>query len=86
MIGVLRCGDDAAETSRTNDTERLDDLRAYLGNAGIETTLDAAAYCRADVPAHVDMALFGIAREAATNIVRHAARRCPPGREQQGHV
>ena len=72
MIGVLRCGDDAAETSPTSGTERLDDLRAYLGNAGIETTLDAAAYCRADVPAHVDMALFGIAREAATNIVRHA--------------
>ena len=64
MIGVLRCGDDAAETSPTSGTERLDDLRAYLGNAGIETTLDAAAYCRADVPAHVDMALFGIAREA----------------------
>ena len=59
MIGVLRCGDDAAETSPTSGTERLDDLRAYLGNAGIETTLDAAAYCRADVPAHVDMALFG---------------------------
>lgn len=75
MIGVLRCGDDAAETSPTSGTERLDDLRAYLGNAGIETTLDAAAYCRADVPAHVDMALFGIAREAATNIVRHAGAR-----------
>ena len=57
MIGVLRCGDDAAETSPTSGTERLDDLRAYR---------------RADVPAHVDMALFGLAREAATNIVRHA--------------
>ena len=27
------------------------------------------------MPAHVDMALFGIAREAATNIVRHAGAR-----------
>ena len=63
MIGVLRCGDDAAETSPASGTERLDAL---------EATLDAEGYRRADVPAHVDMALFGIAREAATNIVRHA--------------
>ena len=72
MIGVLRCGDDTAETSPTSGTERLDDLVAYLRDAGLEATLDAEGYRRADVPAHVDMALFGIAREAATNIVRHA--------------
>lgn len=72
MIGVLRCGDDAAETAPTAGTDRLDDLVTYLCDAGIEATLEAKGYCRADVPAHVDMALFGIAREAVTNIVRHA--------------
>lgn len=72
MIGVLRHGDDAAETSPTAGTDRLVDLASYLRRAGVETTLDDRGYNRADVPAHVDMALFGIAREAATNIVRHA--------------
>ena len=72
MIGVLRCGDDAAETAPTAGTDRLDDLVAYLRDAGIDASLDATGYRRADVPAHVDMALFGIAREAVTNIVRHA--------------
>ena len=72
MIGVLRCGDDAAETTPTAGTDRLDDLAVYLRDAGIEATLDTTAYVRSEVPAHVDMALFGIAREAATNIVRHA--------------
>lgn len=71
MIGVLRCGDEA-ETTPTAGTDRLTDLAAYLRNAGVETVLDERSYDRARVPAHVDMALFGIAREAATNIVRHA--------------
>lgn len=71
MIGVLRCGDEA-ETAPTAGTDRLADLAAYLRNAGVETVLDERSYDRARVPAHVDMALFGIAREAATNIVRHA--------------
>ena len=72
MIGVLRHGDDAAETAPTSGTERLDDLIAFMRDAGIEAELEASGYDRGSVPAHVDMALFGIAREAATNIVRHA--------------
>lgn len=72
MIGVLRCGDDAAETAPASGTEQLDDLVAYLRDAGLDATLDAEGYQRANAPAHVDMALFGIAREAVTNIVRHA--------------
>lgn len=72
MIGVLRCGDDAAETAPTAGTDRLDDLAGYLRDAGIEAALEVKGYRRADVPAHVDMALFGIAREAVTNVVRHA--------------
>ena len=75
MIGVLRHGDDAAETAPTAGTDRLDDLAAFLRNAGVQVELDAAGYDRARVPAHIDMALFGIAREAATNIVRHAEAR-----------
>ncbi len=72
MIGVLRHGDESAETVPTAGTDRLDDLAAYLRGAGLQVRLDVAGYDRSQVPAHVDMALFGIAREAATNIVRHA--------------
>ena len=75
MIGVLRHGDDAAETEPTAGTERLDDLVAYLERAVVGVSLDTAAYDRADVPAFVDVALYGIAREAVTNIVRHAQAR-----------
>lgn len=71
MIGVLRHGD-VAETAPTAGTEHLEDIVGYLRNAGIVATLDTCGYDRSQVPAHVDMALFGIAREAATNIVRHA--------------
>ena len=75
MIGVLRAGDPAAETEPTAGTERLDDLAAYLRRAGVDVVLDAGGYDRAAVPAFVDVALYGIAREAATNIVRHAGAR-----------
>ena len=72
MIGVLRHGDESAETAPTAGTDRLEDLAAYLRDAGLQVSLDTARYHHVDVPAHVDMALFGIAREAATNTVRHA--------------
>lgn len=72
MIGVLRHGDAAADMAPTVGTDRLDDLVVYLGKAGIAASLEDAGYDRSRVPAHVDVALFGIAREAATNIVRHA--------------
>ena len=72
MIGVLRHGDAAADTAPTAGTDRLADVAAYLDRAGVRATLDRAGYDRARVPAHVDVALFGIAREASTNIMRHA--------------
>ena len=72
MIGVLRHGDDAAETMPAAGTNQVDELEAYLRGAGLDVTLDMAAYDRARVPAHVDMALFTVAREACTNAVRHA--------------
>lgn len=72
MIGVLRTGDSPAETAPTDGTDRLGDLVGFLREAGIDASLDAESYDRASVPAYIDVALFGIAREAATNIVRHA--------------
>lgn len=73
MIGVLRHGDAAADTAPTAGTDRLGDLAAYLCKAGVQATLDDARYDRSRVPAHLDVALFGIAREATTNVVRHAS-------------
>lgn len=72
MIGVLRHGDYAAEASPTPDTSRLDEVVSYLEEAGVETTLDLSYYDRSKVPTHIDVALFGLAREAATNIVQHS--------------
>lgn len=72
MIGVLRHGDHPADTEPTAGTERMGDLVSYLERVGVVAVLDESAYDRARVPAYVDVALFGIAREAVTNIVRHA--------------
>lgn len=47
-------------------------LAGYLEDAGVECDLFMQGYDRAAVPTHVDVALFGIAREACTNVVRHA--------------
>lgn len=72
MIGVLRSGEAVAETAPTEGTDHLEDLAAYLRRAGVSCTLDVAGFDCAAVPAYIDVALFGIAREATTNIVRHA--------------
>lgn len=71
MIGVLRHGD-AAETAPTAGTDRLGDIALYLEKAGVRCRVDDAGYDRPQIPTHVDLALFAIAREAATNIVKHA--------------
>ncbi len=72
MIGVLRQGEAAAETEPTKGTDRLGDLAEYLEEAGVKVQVDDSRYDRVKVPAYVDVALYGIAREAATNIVRHS--------------
>ena len=72
MIGVLRTGDSSAETTPTEGTARLMDLADYLQEAGVAAALDVSGYNREATPAFIDIALFGIAREATTNIVRHA--------------
>lgn len=72
MIGVLRNEGQAAETAPTAGTDRMDDLRSYAENAGLQVHLDWDHYDKHAVPAYIDVALFGIAREAVTNVVRHA--------------
>lgn len=72
MIGVLRHGDAPAETAPAAGTDRFSDIADYLQRAGVACLVEDAVYDRAHVPAHVDLALFAIAREAATNIVKHA--------------
>lgn len=72
MIGVLRSGEGPAQTTPTEGTDRLPDLLSYLTGAGVEPSLSLEEYDRASVPTFIDVALFGIAREAVTNIVRHA--------------
>lgn len=72
MIGVLRDGSAAGEVEPTAGTDRLGDVVDFLEAAGVRSLLDESAYDRSRVPAYVDIALFKIAREAATNIVRHA--------------
>lgn len=72
MIGVLRHGDAPAETAPAAGTDRFSDIADYLQRAGVACLVEDAAYDRAHVPAHVDLTLFAIAREAATNIVKHA--------------
>lgn len=73
MIGVLRQGEATAETEPTKGTDRLGDLAAYLEGAGVKVRVDDSRYDRAKVPAYVDVAVYGIVREAATNIVRHSS-------------
>lgn len=71
MVGVLRSGEDA-ELEPTEGTDRMATLESYLEGAGIHCDLLMFGYDRDNVPTHVDVALFGIAREACTNIVRHS--------------
>lgn len=71
MVGVLR-GDETAQTAPAEGTERLDDVVSYLERAGLAVHASTRGYDRARVPTLVDMALFSLAREAATNTVRHA--------------
>lgn len=75
MIGVLR-GDEDAQKAPAEGTERMPDLVDYLGRAGISVKLSDRGYERDSVPAFVDMTLFQVVREAATNTVRHAEAHC----------
>ena len=72
MIGVLRGEGEPAENRPTHGTEHLGELVQYLESAGISVTCDQSHYRREAVPLYIDVAVFGIAREAVTNIVKHA--------------
>lgn len=72
LVGVLRSEGEEAQTTPMEGTERLEDLARYLSQDGIEACFDLSGYDRTAVPAYIDLALFGIAREAVTNIARHA--------------
>ncbi len=71
MVEILR-EPDQVETAPTATTDRLSEIVSYLQTAGIEVRLDTDDYQRQSVPTYLDVALFRIVREAATNIVRHA--------------
>lgn len=72
MIGVLRHGSEGALQVPASGTDRLDEVISFLDEAGLEVQVISTTYSRSEVPVHVDMALFGIIRESATNVVRHA--------------
>lgn len=78
VIGVLReggaeNGGAGTPTSPTKGTGSLHEIEDYLVRAGVACTVESDGYDAAEVPVYVDVALYNIAREAATNIVRHAA-------------
>lgn len=75
MIGVLREPTDAEESlelAPNVGTEELEEIREYLKNAGIGCEIVINGYDKEKVPGFVDIAIFGICREATTNIVKHA--------------
>lgn len=75
MIGVLRDekkDDVGASLTPTLDTTSMNDLATYLENAGIKCKVNMNNYSFTQVPKYVDIAIFGIAREATTNIVKHS--------------
>ncbi len=72
MISVLRAKDESDGRAPTVGTECIGDLVNYLEEAHVQCDLISDRYERSCVPVHTDVALFGIAREACTNIVRHA--------------
>lgn len=71
LIGVLRAEGDAAPRAPVASMAALADLAARTSQAGVTTTLDVRGDL-ATVPAAVSAAVFRIAQEAVTNIVRHS--------------
>lgn len=72
VIGVLRAGESEAETQPVMGLDQLDQLASYLEQAGVACELREQVSPQVHVPGYVGTALFSIAREAATNIVRHS--------------
>lgn len=75
MIGVLRdtgLADEEPELLPTQGTDEIPEIKNYLEAAGINCTIDMDNYDKENVPSYVDIAIFGICREAATNAVKHS--------------
>ena len=75
MIGILREpteGDSGPELAPNIGTEELPEIKNYLKAAGTGCSVELNNYTKDQVPNFVDIAIFGICREAATNIVKHA--------------
>ncbi|NTU89211.1 MAG: two-component sensor histidine kinase [Actinobacteria bacterium] len=72
LVGVLREPTATPDFAPAPTTERLGEIVAFLEAAGISVTLDKDDLQQSKIPAYADVALFRVAREAATNIVRHA--------------
>ena len=75
MIGVLREPGDAEngpDLVPALGTDNLGDISDYLSNAQIHCQINMHNYDKQKTPSFVDIAIFGICREAATNIVKHA--------------
>lgn len=71
MISVLRDGSAEDDMQPMMGVDDLGALLDYLRSAGIEATLRSDGR-RESLPAYIGMAIYGIAREAVTNIVRHS--------------
>lgn len=75
MIGVLRdpaLADEEPELLPTQGTDEMPELKQYLEAAGFNCVINMDDYEKEEVPDYVDIAIFGICREAATNAVKHS--------------
>ncbi len=75
MIGILREGDldkASVDLAPSLGTENLSNIINYLSSAGVECELSKGNYDETQVPKYVDIAIYGIVREATTNIARHS--------------
>jgi signal transduction histidine kinase len=71
LIGVLRAEGEAAPRSPVASLPALQELAARTSQAGVSTTVDVHGDL-GGVPASVGTALYRIAQEAVTNVVRHS--------------
>lgn len=75
MIGILREPtdvDSGPDLAPNMGTEELAEIADYLKAAGALCSVELNNYDRTKVPSFVDITIFGICREATTNIVKHA--------------
>jgi signal transduction histidine kinase len=71
ILGMLRGADGADARPPVPGVERLDDLAASMTAAGVHTRLVVTGVVRSLPPA-VDLAVFRIAQESLSNVLRHA--------------